>query len=319
MKLSPIIMAPILLGGALWLTRAHWFTEQPHLVNISGSERTEATDASNTQSSGWPDNSVPAKAIPQQVAANTETRFTQLDTLSLSELKPEIEDFWRQCTKQQRCDQWLAELAITVNSERYQLIAEYPAKLQQLETLMGSNLITQETTLADKIALVQAQRQQIWGDQAEALFAQENAFYQNRQQLAALVEESEYLTQEEQLEALEQLQSAQDSDIDPAERYEQALSLLGNGLAPDELSQMKAMLADRYLDTETAQSIITRSAQVVAQQQQVLSYQQGLEQLEANLMAERNSTLAYMTATEWQTYKEQQIFAYRQGFFARKN
>ena len=82
---------------------------------------------------------------------------------------------------------------------------------------------------------------------------------------------------------------------------------------------MQTMLANRYLDTEKAQSIIARGSQVNTQQQQVLSYQQGLVQLEANLMAERNTTLAELSETEWKTYKRQQIFSYRQAFFARSN
>jgi hypothetical protein len=321
MKLSSIIIAATLLGAALWSTRAYWLTEiaHPNATNIDHERMAVVASASNNQKSSLPVNPNPSELIPPQAETTTEARFAQLDTVSLAELKPEIENFWRQCTKQQQCEQWLAELATTVSAERYQLIAEYPAKLQQLETLMGSNLITQETTLADKVALVQAQRQQVWGDKADALFAQENAFYQNRQQLATLVEESEYLTQEEQLEALEQLQSAQDSEITPEDKYEQALSLLGNGLASDELNQMKTMLANRYLDTETTQSVMARAVQVDTQQQQVLSYQQGLEQLEDSLATERNSTLAYMTETEWQRYQQQQIFAYRQVFFERKN
>jgi hypothetical protein len=82
-------------------------------------------------------------------------------------------------------------------------------------------------------------------------------------------------------------------------QYEQALSLLGSELDPEALTQLKNNLARRYLDTETAQSVMAREAQINAQQQQVLSYQQGLERLEHNLTTERNSTQAQLSEAEW--------------------
>lgn len=319
MKRFPIVIVTALLGGLFSLAITNWPAEIPELTvqgdtdNAAIMKETEVTPISITPSAHK------QQVPPQRDKVDEEARFKHLDTLPMSAMKAEIQTFWQQCTKQQDCEQWLAELAETVSAERYQLIAEYPGKLKQLETLMGSELITQDSTLAYKVAMVQAQRQQIWGEQAELLFAKENAFYQQRQQLAELLEESEYQTDEERLEILEELYAEQDDEIDPETKYEQALLLLSDGLEGEELSQLKNKLASRYLDADKAQQIAVRETQVIEQAKQVQSYQQGLEQLEHNLTAARNSEYAHLSEAEWQSYKDQQIFDYRQQFFTRSN
>ncbi len=316
MRWSPVVITAALLGGIFSLAIAKWPSATPDPAELADNGVLAISKQMNGTSIPSPSSFDETRIQPLGSQESAEPRFKHLDELPLTELKTEIQEFWQQCTKKQECEQWLAELAETVSLERYQLIAEYPGKLKELETLMGSELIAQDATLTDKVAMVQAQRQQIWGEQAELLFAKENAFYEQRQQLAELQEESKYQTDGERLEALEQLYTDQDDEIAPETKYEQALSLLSDGLEGEELSQLKNKLASRYLDEDKVRQIEVRETQVIEQSQQVQSYQQGLAQLERDLAAARNSEYTHLSEAEWQIYKDQQIFDYRQQFFA---
>lgn len=170
MKWFPFVVVTALLGGLLSLAVVNWQTATSHSTKLTDNRAATLPKMTDSVPMPTPSSFNKTQVQPPGSQESAEPRFKHLDTLPLTALKTKIQNFWQQCTKRRDCEQWQAELAETVSAERYQLFAEYPGKLKQLEALMGSELIAQDSTLADKIAMVQAQRQQIF-DYHQQFFA----------------------------------------------------------------------------------------------------------------------------------------------------
>lgn len=252
--------------------------------------------------------------LPEQDSLLQEARGKTLMTALTS--------FWKQCSQQNNCDDMLAEKQLILTARRYQLLRNFPVNQQKEQGLMGESLISQDATLADKVANVKAIREQVWGIDANLLFEEQAAYYNYR---LSLVESNNLLSQaqdaDEFIQAYNTMLEAQGDDLlsfglDSEEaKYEEAVKLIPTSLSAHEAERIKTKLAAQYLAPESQQDIANRVTQVEQQQQEVMSYQQGLNALELTLANERATTKKILTDEQWQTYTAEQLYNYRLAFF----
>lgn len=231
--------------------------------------------------------------------------------------------FWQQCKRQDNCDEMLVQQQLILDERRYQLLLNFPVNQQEEKRLMGESLISQETSLADKIANVKAIREQVWGDDAALLFEQQDAYYDYR--LSVSDPESrfnqtqnandfvnEYNTMlVERGDELDNLSLSSDTA-----KYEEALKLIPSSMPAHETARIKDELASQYLTANDKQSIAEREQQVDTQAQEISAYQQGLNDLEVDLANERATSKQALSDEEWVTYKAERLYQYRLRFFS---
>lgn len=230
--------------------------------------------------------------------------------------------FWKRCSQQNNCDDMLAQKQLVLTERRYQLLRDFPVNQQKEQRLMGESLISQDASLADKVANVKAIREQVWGVDASLLFEEQAAYYNYR---LSLVESNNLLRQaqdaDEFIQEYNTMLEALGDDLlsfgleSEGAKYEEAVKLIPTSLPAHEAERIKAKLATQYLTPEGQQDIASRANQVEQQQQEVMSYQQGLSELELTLADERATTQKMLNDEQWQAYRAEQLYNYRLAFF----
>lgn len=230
--------------------------------------------------------------------------------------------FWQQCSRYDNCEQLLAQQQLLLNQERYLLLLNFLDNQQEQQRLMGELLISKDTSLADKIANVQAIRAQVWGKDAKLFFEPEDAYYDYRLSLA---EPDNRFNQtnnaDDFIEQYNQLLQEHSADLDnfslnsDTAKYEEALQLIPENMTEDQSANIKAQLANKYLTGNEQQSITSRVEQVNQQAQEITNYQQGLNQLEITLTHERTTSKEMMSDQDWQVYKAERFYQFRLNFF----
>lgn len=316
MKKLYFFIAAVLLGSLYWTVTPNKNANTSSLLATSPKPDSNDIQATAINSNtlfndevNSPQNNLPSKG---------KISFINWRELQGKNIKIAVEGFWQQCNQKNKCEQWLQELTDVLSPERHQLLAQYPEKKQELEQLMGSELLSHDLTLAEKVAIIQSQYEQVWGEMANVLFASELALYQHKLEMEQIQETLPSLTREEQLRVIDsyyQTASLSNQLTSKEEQYEQALELLGNDLTSSEYNQLKTELAHVYLGSEKAGMISQRTEQITKQKQEVEIYKQGLAQLQQQLITERNSNKSDLTAQEWAKYQEQTLFNYRKQFF----
>lgn len=314
MRIAIILTA--LLGGFIWLLNPQPLSDEPY--KTSTNKRNPNTDTSHVKVDTYFDVSADGHTDLHTDNVNSEfdILLKTLSTAPLNGLKPEIIRFWQICKRQRLCDQQLALLKKSTSDERYSIVAHYPERMSALDTLMGSELISHSTKLKDKIALVKTQQAQIWGSDADDLFAAENQFYEDQLALSTLQEESQYWSAEETLDALNEWQESQGDKLTAEEKYQQALSLLDDGKTSSEQQDLRKQLANQYFPAEKSNQIRNRQDQVAQQEADVQGYQAGLSKLKSDLAAQQNSSHNSIPANEWDNYVDDQITQYRKDYFS---
>jgi hypothetical protein len=233
-----------------------------------------------------------------------------------------LTSFWKQCSQQNNCDDMLAQKQLVLTKRRYQLLRNFPVNQQKEQRLMGESLISQDASLADKVANVKAIREQVWGVDTSLLFEEQAAYYNYR---LSLVESNNLLSQaqdaDEFIEGYNTMLEALGDDLlsfgleSEGAKYEEAVKLIPTSLPAHEAERIKTKLATQYLTPEGQQDIASRANQVEQQQQEVMSYQQGLSELELTLADERATTQKMLNDEQWQVYRAEQLYNYRLAFF----
>jgi len=234
-----------------------------------------------------------------------------------------IKSFWLQCSEQNNCDELLAEQQLILDERRYQLLLNFPDNQQEEQRLMGALLISQETSLADKIANVKAIREQVWTGDAELLYQPQDAYYDYRLSLSDSDNRfNQTQNADDFINEYNQMLEERGDDLDSfslssdTAKYEEALKLIPTSMPEDETARIKDELASQYLTANEQLSISNREQQVNAQEQEISDYQQGLNQLEATLANERNTSKQTMSDEAWQVYKAERLYQYRFNFFS---
>ncbi|QFI37313.1 chromosome segregation ATPase [Moritella marina ATCC 15381] len=262
----------------------------------------------------------------EQKEAVVNTEVSEQDSL-LQEARGQalmtaLTSFWKLCNQRHNCDEMLVQQQLMLTERRYQLLRNFPVNQQEELRLMGESFTSQNATLADKVANVKAIRELVWGIDARLLFEEQAAYYNYR---LSLVESNNLLSQaqnaEEFIQAYNAMLEAQSDDLlsfglDSEEaKYEEAVRLIPTSILNNEAADIKAKLATQYLTPEKQQDIANRANQVEQQQQEVMSYQQGLYELERTLANERLTTKKMLSDEQWQTYTAGQLYRYRLAFF----
>ncbi|CAM3101951.1 hypothetical protein [Moritella viscosa] len=234
-----------------------------------------------------------------------------------------ITSFWQQCRRHNNCDELLAKQRLLLDDDRYQLLVNFPVKQQEEQRLMGESLISQDASLADKIANVKAIREQVWGKDAAQLFQHQDAYYDYR---LALADPENRFNQAQNaddfINEYNSMLAERDVDLDSfalssdIAKYEEALALIPRSMPEDETARIKAKLASQYLTANEQQSIVNRDQQVDKQEQEITDYQQGLNELEVTLANERATSKKTMNDEDWQVYKAERLYQYRLNFFS---
>lgn len=246
-----------------------------------------------------------------------------LDAVQGQALMMVLKSFWQQCSKLNNCDEMLAQQQLVLDDRRYQLLVNFPGNQQAEQRLMGESLLSQDASLAEKVANVKTIREQVWGKDASLLFEQQDAYYDYRLSLAdpdnrfnQTQNADDFMN--EYNEMLEEWGDDLDSfslNSDIA-KYEQALQLIPSSMPDNEAARIKDELASQYLTANDQQAIANRSEQVDAQQQEISDYQQGLNQLEVTLANERATSKQALSDEDWQVYKADRLYQYRLDFFS---
>ena len=316
MKKLPFFISAVLLGSLYWTVTPNKTVDTSSLLTTS-----LESDSNNNQATAIKRNYISSNEVNpshNHSPSEGEINFNNWQELQGHNVKVAIERFWQQCKMKGHCEQWLQELAGVLSPQRHQLLAKYPEKKQELEQIMGSELLSHNLSLAEKMATIQSQYEQVWGEMANVLFASELALYQHKQEIVQLQDTLPALTREEQLQVIDnyyQEASLSEQLTSKEAQYEQALELLGNDLTDHEYNQLVTELAHVYLSPEKVVSVSQRAEQISQQKQQVKNYQQGLAQLHQQLAEARNGDKAHLTDGEWAAYQEQVLFNYRKQFF----
>lgn len=316
MKKLSFFISAVLLGSLYWSLTPNKTADTNSLLTTSLEPNSNQNQAAAIKRNNISSNEV--NPSHNHSPSKGEINFNNWQELQGQNVKVAIERFWQQCKMKGQCEQWLQELAEVLSPQRHQLLAKYPEKKQELEQIMGSELLSHDLSLAEKMATIQSQYEQVWGEMANVLFESELALYQHKLEMVQLQETLPSFTREEQLQVIDnyyQEASLSEQLTSKEAQYEQALELLGNALTYREYNQLATELAHVYLSPEKARIISQRADQVAQQKQEVKSYQQGLAQLHQQLAKERNGDKATLTDSEWAAYQEQALFDYREQFF----
>ena len=234
-----------------------------------------------------------------------------------------ITSFWQQCRRHNNCDELLTAQQLLLDEDRYQLLVNFPDNQQNEQRLMGASLISQDASLADKIANVKAIREQVWGDDAALLFQQQDTYYDYRLSLADPDSRfNQTQNADDFINEYNAMLAERGDDLDSfalnsdTAKYEEALQLIPLSMPENETARINAELASRYLTANERQSIVNREQQVDKQEQEITDYQQGLNELEVTHANERNTSKQTMSDEDWQVYKADRLYQYRLNFFS---
>lgn len=236
-------------------------------------------------------------------------------------LRLNIEQFWQRCRHQQNCEWQLNQLQENLSPERFELVATYWQKQTQRDALFGEGFMSQNKELGEKIANVKAIDQQVWGQQADILFADQYAYYD----LAQLQDESVgYSSVEEASQHITQRLTQYENQWDSFSlstnnaRYEQALRLIPEHFSLEQRGELQQRLAEFYLNEQERGEIVQRQVEEKVQAQQIESYQQALVQLNDTLSEQRKTQFSSLTAEQWSQHVAQKRYEFRQSFFANR-
>lgn len=315
---------PLLLISVAFIGSVYFFITNENELNAEKQESAipalSETDHSTIQPTDIAPNKTKEKIPVNEDMSEPETLLQDAQGQTLMTA---ITSFWQQCRRENNCDELLAEQQLILDDARYQLLVNFPVNQQNEQRLMGASLISQDASLADKIANVKGIRELVWADDAALLFQQQDAYYDYRLSLAD--PESRFnQTQnaDDFINEYNAMLAEQGDDLDSfalssdTAKYEEALHLIPPSMPEDETARIKAELASQYLTANERQSIVNREQQVDKQEQEITDYQQGLNQLEATLANERATSKQTMSDEDWLAYKADHLYQYRLNFFS---
>jgi len=314
----------LLLIGAAFMGSVYFFIISENELN-SGKQEKAVPALSEILHSTIQPTEMASNKTKEQIPANEDMpeQESLLQGAQGQTLITAITSFWQQCSRHNNCDELLAQQQLLLDDDRYQLLVNFPVNQQEEQSLMGESLISQDASLADKIANVKAIREQVWGDDAALLFQQQDAYYDYRLSLSDPGNSvNQTQNADDFIQEYNQMLAERGDDLDSfalssdTAKYEEALKSIPSSMPEAETARIKAELASQYLTTNELQSITNREQQVDAQEQEITDYQQGLNALEVTLANERATTMKTMSNEDWLAYKADRLYQYRVDFFS---
>lgn len=228
--------------------------------------------------------------------------------------------FWRDCEAGASCEQDLLEQKRQLSPERYALLEHFIHNGLAREELLGLELVSQNASLEQKIAQVKYIDRQVWGDDAELLFADEYALYQfslKSRQLSELEDAAGFIDAYQELLRQQHDDLARFSLESDLAKYEHASALIPDAYSAYDRAFLTQALADKYLLPVQQASLLLRQEQVTHQAIEVQTYRQGFDALSRELMASRQTDRAHLSQAQWQAYLARRQYEYRINFFAK--
>ncbi len=297
-------------------------------IPLSSAQHTEAkprfsttTDDDNftptaTTSSG---NSVSQSNLSLTESSGGETHVENLSELEGKALFDELDGFWKLCQQRDDCTEQLARLKSELPSIWFELLSDYPQLSVDWQLAQSTIPLESISTLEDRVALFKQSAQQVWGELAHQLFADQFAHLDFTLDANTLKENeaSQFLASYQGL--LSEWQNNTDTlnAETQLQKYELAVSLIPSSYSPADLVSVKADLQEAYLDETQASNIAAREQQVAQQQQTVMSYHEQLDHLKATLDSQRSSSYATWSQHDWDSYYQQQVTNFREQFFSK--
>lgn len=315
---------PLLLISVAFIGSVYFFITNENELNAEKQESAIPALSETLHSTIQPTDMV-SNQTKEQIPVNDDMPEPEplLQDAQGQTLMTAITSFWQQCRRENNCDELLAEQQLLLDDARYQLLVNFPVNQQNEQRLMGASLISQDASLADKIADVKAIRVQVWGDDAALLFQQQDTYYDYRLSLADPDSRfNQTQSANDFINEYNTMLAERDDDLDnfalssDTAKYEEALQLIPTSMPEDETARIKVELASQYLTANERQSIVNREQQVDKQEQEITDYQQGLNQLEATLANERATSKQTMSDEDWLAYKADRLYQYRLNFFS---
>ncbi|WP_059019891.1 hypothetical protein [Vibrio coralliirubri] len=248
-----------------------------------------------------------------------ETNAENLTELEGKALLDELDGFWKLCQQREDCAEQLARLKTELPSIWFELLSDYPQLSVDWQLTQSTIPLESIETLEERVALFKQSAQQVWGELAHQLFADQFTHLDFTLEAKTLKENeaSQFLANYQDLLSEWQNNTGTLNAETQLQKYELAVSLIPSSFNAVEIASVKADLQDVYLDEAQASNIAAREQQVAQQQQTVLSYHEQLDQLKATLGSQRSSSYATWTQQEWDSYYQQQVTDFREQFFSK--
>ena len=248
-----------------------------------------------------------------------ETHVENLSELEGKALFDELDGFWALCKQVGNCTEQLAQLKSELPIEWFELLSDYPKLSADWQVRESTIPLESIETLEERVALFKQSAQQVWGELAHQLFADQFAHLDFTLDANTLKENeaSQFLANYQYLLSEWQNNTGTLNAETALQKYELAVSLIPSSYSPAEIVSLKADLQETYLDEMQASNITAREHQVAQQQQTVMTYHEQLDQLKATLDSQRSSSYATWTQQDWDSYYQQQVSDFREQFFSK--
>ncbi|MCX2757830.1 chromosome partitioning protein ParA [Vibrio sp. Sgm 22] len=278
-----------------------------------------ATDDNSpiSNTAGFSDNRVSQGKQVQTENLNGKAYAENLTELEGKVLHNKLDEFWSLCQQADNCTEQLAQLKSELPMEWFELLSDYPKLSVDWQVRESTMPLESINSLEARVELFKQSAQEIWGELAHQLFADQFAHLDFTLSANTLeeVEATEFVLHYQALLSEWESQTGTLNAENPAQQYELAVSLLPNNYSSSELATIKAELQETYLDAAQANNIAAREQQVAQQQQTVMTYHEQLDQLKSTLDSQRSASHANWDAQQWNDYYQQQITEFREKFF----
>ncbi|WP_052878777.1 hypothetical protein [Vibrio coralliirubri] len=278
-----------------------------------------ADDSSTPIATASSENTASQNKQAEAESSGGETYAENLTELEGKVLFDELDEFWKLCQQREDCAEQLARLKSELPSIWFELLSDYPQLSADWQLTQSTIPLESIATLEERVALFKQSAQQVWGELAHQLFADQFAHLDFTLDANTLEENeaSQFLANYQDLLSEWQNNTGTLNAETQLQKYELAVSLIPNSYSPAEVASVKADLQDAYLDEAQASNIAAREQQVAQQQQTVMSYHEQLDQLKATLGSQRSSSYATWTQQDWDSYYQQQVTDFREQFFSK--
>lgn len=280
---------------------------------------TTADDYSTPITTASSENSASQSKQAEAKSSGGETYAENLTELEGKALLDELDEFWKLCQQREDCAEQLARLKSELPGIWFELLSDYPQLSADWKLTQSTIPLESIETLEERVALFKQSAQQVWGELARQLFADQFVHLDFTLDTNTLEENeaSQFLANYQDLLSEWQNNTGTLNAETQLQKYELAVSLIPSSYSPAEVASVKADLQDTYLDEAQASNIAAREQQVAQQQQTVMSYHEQLDQLKATLGSQRSSSYATWTQQDWDSYYQQQVTDFREQFFSK--
>ncbi|CAK1854962.1 Chromosome segregation ATPase [Vibrio crassostreae] len=279
----------------------------------------KATDDYSPTSNTAGSSGNPVSQGKQDHADNLHGKVYAEDLIELEgqSLLNELDEFWTLCQQVGNCTEQLAQLKSKLPIEWFELLSDYPKLSTDWQVMESTIPLESVDSLEARVELFKQSAQEVWGELAHQLFADQFAHlnFTLRANTLEEVEPSEFVLHYQDLISEWESKTGILNAKTPAQQYELAVSLLPNSYSSAELATIKVELQETYLDAAQADNIAAREQQVVQQQQTVMTYHEQLDQLKSSLNSQRSASHANWDKQQWNDYYQQQITEFREQFF----